>query len=110
MELLKPCSKADYPAYSVAFTGTAGNTDAWAAGPQGVLVWASQACYVEVGVAAVATTASTPIPANTPFYIALQTSIGRPVARQRDSSVNRRHCVLQADQQGIRHAFRRFFP
>jgi hypothetical protein len=75
MELLKPCSKADYPAYSVAFTGTAGNTDAWAAGPQGVLVWASQACYVEVGVAAVATTASTPIPANTPFYIALQTSI-----------------------------------
>ena len=52
MELLKPCSKADYPAYSVAFTGTAGNTDAWAAGPQGVLVWASQACYVEVGVGA----------------------------------------------------------
>jgi hypothetical protein len=75
MKLLKPCSKADYPAYNVAFTGTAGNTDTWAAGPQGVLVWATQACYVEVGVGAVATTASTPIPANTPFYFALQTSI-----------------------------------
>jgi len=76
MELLNPMSKADYPSYSVAYTGTAGNTTAWAPGPQGVLVWSDQACYIEVGVSAVATTASTPIPAFTPipFAVPLNTS------------------------------------
>lgn len=74
MELLNPMSKADYPSYSVAYTGTAGNTDAWAPGPQGVLVWSDQACYVEVGVGAVATTASTPIPAFTPIPFVLDVS------------------------------------
>lgn len=71
MELLKPTSKADYPAYSVAYTGTAGNTSTWAPGPQGVIVWSDQACYVEVGVGAVATTASTPIPPYTPIPFAV---------------------------------------
>ena len=76
MELLKPTSKADYPAYSVAYTGTAVNTSTWAPGPQGVIVWSDQACYVEVGVGAVATTASTPIPAYTPipFKVPIGTS------------------------------------
>lgn len=69
--LLKPLSKADYPAQTAAFTATAGNTGNWNSGPQGVLVWADQACYVEVGVGAVATTASTPIPANTIVHIAI---------------------------------------
>ena len=67
MELLKPMSKADYPAYSVAYTGTAGNTTAWLPGPQGVVVWSDQACYVEVGVGAVATSSSTPIPFAVPL-------------------------------------------
>ena len=71
MELLKPLSKADYPAYSVAYTGTAGNTSTWVQGPQGVVVWSDQACYVEVGVGAVATTASTPIPPFTPIPFAV---------------------------------------
>ena len=71
MELLKPLSKADYPAYSVAYTGTAGNTTAWVQGPQGVVVWSDQACYVEVGVGAVATSASTPIPPFTPIPFAV---------------------------------------
>jgi len=71
MELLKPLSKADYPAYSVAYTGTAGNTSTWLPGPQGVVVWSDQACYVEVGVGAVATTASTPIPPFTPIPFAV---------------------------------------
>lgn len=71
MELLNPMSKADYPAYSVAYTAAAGNTTAWPPGPQGVLVWSDQACYVEVGVGAAATTASTPIPAFTPIPFAL---------------------------------------
>lgn len=67
MELLNPLDKTDYPSYSVAYTGTAGNTTAWLPGPQGVVVWSDQACYVEVGVGAVATTGSTPIPPFTPI-------------------------------------------
>lgn len=76
MELLKPTSKVDYPSSSTAFSGTAGNTDTWAPGPQGVVVWADQPCYVEIGVDAVATTGSTPIPAFTPipFAVPLDTS------------------------------------
>lgn len=78
MELLNPMSKADYPAYSVTYTGTAGSTTAWPSGPQGVVVWSDQACYVEVGVGAVATTASTPIPPYTPipFAVPLNSSGG----------------------------------
>lgn len=74
MELLNPCDQTAYPSYSVAYTGTAGNTTAWLPGPQGVLVWSDQACYVEVGVDAVATTASTPIPAFTPIPFVLDVS------------------------------------
>ena len=36
-------------------------------GPEGVMVWSDQPCYIEVGEGAVATTASTPIPAYTPI-------------------------------------------
>lgn len=71
MELLQPLSKTDYPAYSASYTGTAGNTTAWPPGAQGVVVWSDQACYVEVGVDAVATTASTPIPPFTPVPFAV---------------------------------------
>jgi hypothetical protein len=76
MELLNPMSKADYPSYSVAYTGTAGSTTEWLPGPQGVLIWSDQACYVEVGVDAVATSASTPIPPFTPipFAVPINTS------------------------------------
>jgi hypothetical protein len=43
-----------------------------------VVVWSDQACYVEVGVGAVATTASTPIPPYTPipFAVPLNSSGG----------------------------------
>jgi len=74
-QLLRPLSQAGYPARATSFTSSAGTSDAWGAGPQGVLVWADKACYVEVGVSATATTASTPIPANTPLYIALPLDI-----------------------------------
>jgi hypothetical protein len=76
MELLKPLSKTDFAAQTASYTGTAGNTTGWNAGPQGVLVWSDQPCYVEVGEGAVATTASTPIPAYTPvpFAVPLTTS------------------------------------
>jgi len=75
MELLKPLSKADFAAQTASYTGTAGNTTGWNAGPQGVLVWSDQACYVEVGENAVATTASTPIPANTPVPFAVPLTV-----------------------------------
>jgi hypothetical protein len=67
MELLNPLDKTNFPAKSITYTGSAGNTGTWAAGPQGVVVWSDQACYIEVGETAVATTASTPIPPFTPI-------------------------------------------
>jgi hypothetical protein len=75
MELLNPLSKTDYPARTVAYTGTAGNTADWNPGPEGVVIWSTTACYVEVGPGAVATTASTPIPPFTPipFYVVMGT-------------------------------------
>jgi hypothetical protein len=78
MELLKPLAKADFPAATVAYTGTAGNTATWNAGPQGVIIWSTTPCYVEVGVGAEATTASTPIPAFTPIPFAVPQGTGAP--------------------------------
>jgi hypothetical protein len=79
MELLHPLADAEYPASSVASNGTAANIGTWNPGPQGVLVWATQDVYVAVGVGAVATTASTPIPAYTPIpFFAPQTGSGAP--------------------------------
>ena len=75
MELLKPLGKADFPALSASFTGSAGNTSAWNAGPQGVVVWSDQPFFVEVGEGAVATTASTPIPAFTPIPFAVPITV-----------------------------------
>ena len=71
MELLKPLDQATYPAYTATAGATAGNTTAWQPGPQGVVVWCDQACYVEVGVGATATSASTPIPPFTPIPFAV---------------------------------------
>ena len=76
MELLNPCTKADFPAYSVAYTGTAGNTTAWNPGPQGVVVWSDQACYVVnggIGVLAVVATAPTPT-STIPFVLPVNTT------------------------------------
>jgi len=75
MELLNPMSKADFPAYTATAGASAGNTTAWNAGPQGVVVWSDQPCFVEVGEAAVATTASTPIPAFTPIPFAVPITV-----------------------------------
>jgi len=67
MELLNPLVDVNFPARTVAFTGTAGSTGTWPAGPQGVVVWSDQPCYVLVGEGATATTTATPIPAFTPI-------------------------------------------
>ncbi len=75
MELLKPLGKSDFPAQSASYTATAGNTTGWNAGPQGVVVWSDQACYIEVGEGAVATNASTPIPPFTPVPFAVPITV-----------------------------------
>jgi hypothetical protein len=67
MELLNPLADADFPAKSISYTGTAGVTGTWPAGPQGVVVWSDQACYVLVGEGVTATTSSTPVPPFTPI-------------------------------------------
>jgi hypothetical protein len=74
MELLNPMSKADFPAQTASFTASAAATTGWNTGPEGVMVWSDQPCYVEVGVGAAATTASTPIPAFTPIPFKVPTS------------------------------------
>lgn len=78
MEFLNPLSTANFPAKSVAYTGTAGSTGTWPAGPEGVMVWSDQACYVEVGDGATATTSSTPIPAYTPIPFKVPTGTSAP--------------------------------
>jgi len=67
MELLNPLAKTNFPAATASYSGSAGSTSTWSAGPQGVVVWSDQACYIEVGESATATTASTPIPPFTPI-------------------------------------------
>lgn len=79
MELLHPLADAEYPASSVASSGTAATVGTWNPGPQGVLVWATQDTYIAVGVGVTATSASTPIPAYTPIpFFAPQTGSGAP--------------------------------
>ena len=68
MELLNPLADATFSAATVAFTGTAGSTTTYPAGPEGVVVWADSPCYVVIGEGVTATTANgTPIPAYTPI-------------------------------------------
>jgi len=71
MELLRPLIDTQFGAKSVAYTGTAGNTGTWPAGPQGVLVWCTTDAYVSVGENSTATTTDIPIPAYTavPIYV-----------------------------------------
>lgn len=76
MELLNPLD--GYPAYTANYTGTAGSTTAWAPGPEGVVVWCTSAAYVKVGEGATATTADTPIPANTPIPFMVPNGTGAP--------------------------------
>lgn len=66
MELLRPLNDAGFAAQSTAYTGTAGSVTGWNAGPQGVLVWSTSDAYIRVGEGVTATTADTPLPANTP--------------------------------------------
>jgi hypothetical protein len=76
MELLKPLSDSSFAAQTVAFTGTAGSTTGWPAGPQGVVIWTTSPAYVRVGEGVTATTSDTPIPSNTPIPFAVPNGTG----------------------------------
>ena len=78
MELLNPLADALFPGRTVSYTGTAGSTATWQAGPQGVVVWATTPCYVVVGEGVTATTSSTPIPAYTPIPFIVPQGTGAP--------------------------------
>ena len=71
MELLRPLSDPAFGTQSVAYTGTAGSVTGWPAGPQGVLVWCTSDAYIRVGNGVTATSADTPLPANTPALYSL---------------------------------------
>ena len=78
MEILNPCADNTFPAKTVAYTGTAGSTGTWPAGPQVVLVWATTSCHILVGEGVTATTSSTPLPANTPVSFVVPQGSGAP--------------------------------
>ena len=78
MELLNPLADVGFAAATVTYTGTAGSTGTWNAGPQGVVIWATTPCYVVVGEGVTATTASTPIPAFTPIPFKVPGGTGAP--------------------------------
>ena len=65
MDVLNPLDDAAFAAKTATYTGTAGTVAAWPPGASAVLVWATTAAYIKVGVGVTATTASTPLPANT---------------------------------------------
>ena len=78
MELLRPLNDANFAAQTASYTGTAGSTTGWPAGPQGVVIWSTTAAYVRVGEAVTATTSDTPIPANTPIPFRVPLGTGAP--------------------------------
>jgi len=68
MEVLNPLIGSEFPSQTAMYSGTAGNTGSWPAGPQGVLIWSTTPCYVLVGENVTATaTLGTPIPAGIPI-------------------------------------------
>lgn len=78
MPFIKPLKQAEFPSRTAASGAAAVGTATWSAGPQGVMIWADQACYVEVGEGVVASTGSTSIPANTPVVLAVPMGEGGP--------------------------------
>jgi hypothetical protein len=76
MELLRPLDDAGFATQSVAYTGTAGSVTGWNAGPQGVLVWCTSDAYILVGEGVTATSAATPLPANTPVPMTVPQGTG----------------------------------
>lgn len=69
---------AAFASETTSYTGTAGNTATFQPGPDCVEVWCDSAAYIKVGEGVTATTASTPLPANTPIIMAVPPGTGAP--------------------------------
>jgi len=79
MEMLNPCIGAQLGPKTVSYTGTAGVTGTWPAGPQGVVVTVTSAAYVLVGEGVTATTSDgTYVPANVAIPFKIPTGTGAP--------------------------------
>lgn len=78
MNAFLPADDAAYAAQTVAYTGTAGSTGTFQPGANVVLVFCTTAAYVKVGEGVTATTASTPIPANTLITMRVPSGTGAP--------------------------------
>lgn len=76
MELLRPLNDAGFATQSASYSGTAGSTTGWNAGPQGVLVWSTTDAYIRVGEGVTASTADTPVPAFTPVPFTVPSGTG----------------------------------
>ena len=78
MDVLNPLDDAAFTAATTTYTGTAGTVTAWPPGASAVLVWCTTAAYIKVGVGVTATTASTPLPANTVAVFKVENKTGEP--------------------------------
>jgi hypothetical protein len=64
--------------FTIAATTSAANSPDQKPGPTSVMVWGEADFYIEVGENAVATPASTAIPAGTPFFLPVLPGTGAP--------------------------------
>lgn len=79
LNIINPLYDASFPAATQTYTGTAGVTSAWPAGPQAVFVFCTTAAYVAVGEGVSATTAlGIPVPANIPVVLKVPQGTGAP--------------------------------
>ena len=79
MEMLNPCIGTQLGPKTVAYTGTAGSTGTWPAGPQGVVVTVTSAADVLVGEGVTASpTNGTYVPANVAIPFKIPTGTGAP--------------------------------
>ena len=78
MDVLNPLDDAAFAAKTATYTGTAGTVAAWPPGASAVLVFATTAAYIKVGVGVTATTASTPLPANIVAIFKVDSQTGSP--------------------------------
>jgi hypothetical protein len=85
MDIFNPLEGAQFALQSVAYTGTAGSTTGWPAGPQGVAIWSTTDAVVVVGESVTATASvGMPLPANTPVVFKVPQGTG---ARWRVSAI-----------------------
>lgn len=76
MDLIYPKDDPLFAMQSASYSGTAGSTTGWQAGPKAVLVWATTDACFKVGDSVTATIASAPIPANTPVMMRVPPGAG----------------------------------